>query len=263
MNETTNTEVIDTPAPETEAQTTIQEAAQEPAQTAEPDLDPKPKPRQSDRRFAHLTARIDAEARRAEEAERRAAAAEALLNARNNGEDDPAPKPRATVPQTDNVEAAAERLIAQRAQATRLSEIDRTGKAEFGAEAWDEAKNTMTALNASTNDTFLEALTETDNPHKIFAALAEDPDALVALLAKSPAKIAAELVKMDAKMNAPAAKPVVSAAPRPTAPVSQGATLKEPDPFDDAQTANMSMAEWDKLFAKSELGKRLLGRRRY
>jgi hypothetical protein len=260
---TTTTEIIETPAPavveQPEIQTEVPEAVQ--ADEPKPEPEPKPKPKQSDRRFAHLTARIDAEARRAEEAERRATAAEALLNARGNGEDDAPPKPRATASHPDSVEAAAERLIAQRAQASRLAEIDRSGKAEFGAEAWDEAKSTMTMLQASTNDKFLEALAETDNPHKIFAALAEDPDTLVTLLAETPAKIAAKLVKMDSKMSAPAPKPVVSSAPKPAAPITQGAALKEINPFDDDQVKGMPMSEWNQWFEKSPLAKKYLGRR--
>lgn len=207
------------------------------APAAEPEPEPK-KPNGAERRFANLTRKLGDEARAREAAERRAQAAEALLREGRPEGAQPAPRP------ADDIETRAAALVAERQFNARLSEIDTAGKTEFGA-SWEDHKNTMTALGASNNKAFLEALAEADNPAKLFAHFAEDTDALVDVLGKSPTAIAARIGKMDAKMSQPAAPKPLSAAPAPAPKVRGAATPAEPSPTD--YPSNMSMKDWNKM----------------
>ncbi len=159
-----------------------------------------------------------------EAAEARAAAAEALLQQR--GGDDTPPRPPGQI----DVETRAAQLVAEREFNRRLAEIDATGRQDIGAETWEAAKQTMTALRATQNQAFLTALAETENPAQIFAALAEDTDTLMEMLEKPPAAMAARLGRMDAKLSTPKAplRPT-SNAPRPPAPVQTSSAPATPD----------------------------------
>lgn len=219
---------------------------------AQPDPAPR-KPNAADRRFANLSARTATLQRELEAKETELAAAKALI-----GTDKPnvAPLPGETI------EQAAQRLVAEREFNGKLGKIDAQGKKDFGADAWSSAKDTLTSLGATTNQAFLQALAETDHPSKIFSALAEDSDALIELLGKSPAAMAAQLGRMDAKMENPAPKAPVSSAPRPAAPIQSGAASpKEIDPW-GPEAEGLSMAEWNALAAKTDIGKKIFGLRR-
>jgi hypothetical protein len=229
-----------TPAPVTP---TEPDAPPEPVATAEPDS--APKPRRTDRHVANLTARVASETQARDAAERRAEAAEALLRA---GQQPPADQP-APPPRTDlvDVETRAAQLIQEREFNRRLAEIDAAGKKEIGADAWEQAKATHTGLGAVSNQAFLAALAETENPAKIFTALADDTDALVELLGKSPAAMAARLGRMDAEISRPAPKPL-SSAPVPAPRVHGGAVVPEPDPYNYPK--GMGMKEWNAMMDK-------------
>lgn len=241
---------IETPEPQPEPQA---EAPTEPA--ADPEPKPEPKPKRTDRHIAHLTARAAEETRLREAAERRADAAEALLRVNRQGDEEPAPQHRQNAPQ--DVEARATQLVQEREFNRRLGEIDATGKKELG-DAWETAKATLTGLGAVNNQAFLQALAETDAPHKIFASLADDPDALMELLQRSPVSMAARIARMDADLNRPAPTKPLSAAPIPATRVQTGAVIKDFDPY--AAPAGMSMKAWnaemDKLLPPSLGGKR-------
>lgn len=255
MSETTEQTAPD-PAPILEpVPAPVVDAAPEPAATPEPTPEPEPKPKRTDRHIAHLTARAGEEQRLREAAERRADAAEALLRAGREGDETTPPQPRPDASQ--DVEARAAQLVEHREFNRRLGEIDATGKKEIGADVWEAAKATLTGLGATDNQAFLQALAETDAPHKIFASLADDPDALMDLLKKSPAAMAAKLGRMDAELSRPAAKPL-SAAPAPAERVQGGATIKEFDPYNPPPGMSMKAwnAEMDKLLPASLGGKR-------
>lgn len=256
MSETAEPPVTDAPAPaETVTDAVDAPVEQQATETPTEPVEPAPKkPNPADRRFAHLTARNAALQAERDQAVKEAEAARALLDAPKGDE-----PPKTTVPQT-SVEEAAQRLVAEREFNSKLTRIDARGKKEFGAEAWENAKSTLTGLGATSNQPFLQALAETDHPQKIFAALAEDSDALVELLGKSPAAMAAQLGRMDAKMETPPPKPL-SAAPKPAAPIQSGGVTKEIDPW-GPEAENLSMAEWNALAAKTDLGKRIFGMRR-
>lgn len=246
--------VADPPAPEAPAEPVVQETT-----TEEPESAPEapPKPKQGDRRFAAMTAKVATEAARADAAEAGLAAAQALLNA-NKPDQQPATR-------EPTVEQKAQELLDEREFTRKISAIDLAGKKEFGSDAWEDAKNTLTSLGASTNTAFLTALAETEHPQKVFAALAEDTDTLLDLMKLSPAAMAARLGRMDAKMaTSTTTTPVkpLSAAPRPPSAVKSGGVDPAPvDPLDYEATQDMSMAEWSKLFDNSPAGKRILRRR--
>jgi hypothetical protein len=228
------------------AQTEVSSAeGSETQSTEQTEPKPEPKPRRTDRHVANLTARVAAEAQAREAAERRAEAAEALLRA---GQQQPAdqPPPQSRTDPVD-VETRAAQLIQEREFSRRLAEIDAAGKKEIGADAWEQAKATHTGLGAVSNQAFLAALAETENPAKIFTALADDTDALVDLLNKSPAAMAARLGRMDAEISRPAVKPL-SAAPVPAPRVHGGAIVPEPDPYNYPK--GMGMKEWNAMMDK-------------
>ncbi len=244
--ESQTTPVVETVQTETPTNSDTTATNSDAAPEATEDPKPEPKPKRTDRHIAHLTARAADEQRLREAAERRADAAEALLRAGRQGDDETPPPPRQDAPQ--DVEARAAQLVQEREFNRRLGEIDATGKKELGADQWEQAKATLTGLGAVNNQAFLQALAETDAPHKIFASLADDTDALMDLLKKSPAAMAAKLGHMDADLSRPAARPL-SAAPTPATRVQGGgATVKDFDPYNPP--VGMSMKAWNREMDK-------------
>lgn len=247
-------EIVPDAAPQPES--AVETPQETPEAPAEPEPKPEPKPKRTDRHIAHLTARAAEEQRLREAAERRAEAAEALLRANKPEGDETSPAPRQSGPQ--DVEARARELVQEQRFTQRLSEIDAKGKTELGADQWEQAKATLTGLGAVNNQAFLQALAETDAPHKIFASLADDPDVLMDLLNKPPAAMAAKLGRMDAEMSRPAVKSI-SAAPMPAAKVAPSGVVPTPSIYD--YPANMSMREWNKMMDNA-LPPHLGGKRR-
>lgn len=243
MSETTTEQPIVAPteAPALEPQGIEAPAPQEMASeaSAEAEPDQTKKPNGTERRWANLTRKLGDESRAREAAERELAAARELLAAGK-----PESAHAAQNVSGNDIEARAAQLVAERQFNSRLGEINDAGKTEFGA-AWEDHKNTMTALGATGNKAFLEALAEADNPAKLFAHFAEDTDALLDVLSKSPTAIAARIGKMDAKMSQPAAPKPLSAAPAPAPKVRGAATPAEPSPHE--YPTNMSMRDWNKM----------------
>lgn len=257
MSETTTEPTESAPDPQPLADATPEvstEAA--PEQAAEPVAEPEPeqpKPRRADRHVANLTARLAAKEAEVLAAEQRAQAAEAMLQAGRETNGDATPRPGPSLPA--DIEARADAIAAQREFNRRLADIDTNGKKEAGSEAWEGAKAILTGLGATKNQAFLEALAETSNPTKIFAALADDSDEVMALLRKSPAAMAAHLGRLDAKMET-AATPRASNAPKPTAPLRTPAVQPEPDLYDEKLSMREWAALWDKQAPKSLGGRR-------
>jgi hypothetical protein len=229
--------VVETPAP--------------PEAEAPPEAAPAeaPKPSKADRRFALMTSRLATEAEARAAAERRAEAAEALLNA---GKETPAP------PQGETVEQAATRLLAQREYTNRQNALVESGFKEFGEAAWKEKTDILYNLGATGNNAFMQALVEVPGAAKVVAHLADDADALVGLLGKSPVAMATEIGRIAAELNRPA-PPRLSNAPRPAAPVTPAVVTPEPD----LNNFEGSMKEWAAIFDKTPAGQKLLraGRR--
>ncbi|HVX57595.1 MAG TPA: hypothetical protein VHA37_07745 [Candidatus Saccharimonadales bacterium] len=248
MSETTETAA---PPPEVAPAADPAPAAPAPEQAAAPQAEPEApatepekKPSQGDRRFAHLTARMAAETKAREEAERRAAAAEALLNARKEiGEDDP--KPTRSEPSADMVRAEAEKLRAQERFNERRVAVVSAGTKEFGTDEWNAKTSVLAGMGATDNPVFMQALVEL-NPNeatRLVASLADDADELAGVLSLPPVAMAAKMGRMAAELSKPAPEaprpPKVSAAPKPVSPVG-GRAVPEPDIYSD----KLSMAEY-------------------
>ncbi len=219
-------------------------------QAAEPE---KPAAKQKDRRFAHLTARIQAEAEARAVAERRAEAAEALLRANRPGGDEAAPRPPQPVP---DVRAEARRLVEEERFNARLAEIDAAGKVGMGGDQWEAAKATLTSLGAVNNQDFLRALAKTKAPERVFAALADDTDRLMDILKETPAGMGAMLGEMGAELSRPSqAVKTTSNAPRPPAPVHTSSAPVQPTAEQLAKSASVDdyVAQLKKEFPGSKL----------
>jgi hypothetical protein len=260
MSETTQQEPTESapvadPAAVVTPETTEEQQAAESAAEPEPEQPKERRQPRLERHVANLTRELAEKDRRVEESERRAQAAEAMLQAGRDGAGEQASRPGPSLP-TD-IEARADAIAAQREFNRRLSDIDAAGKKEAGTETWEGAKAILTGLGATKNQAFLEALAETSNPTKIFAALADDSDEVMALLRKSPAAMAAHLGRLDAKMETTAA-PRASSAPKPPAPLRTPAVQPDSEElFFDPKT---SIKEWAKLY-DARMPKSLGGRR--
>ena len=193
--------------------------------------------------MAHEAAERERANARTAELERELAAAQALI--RQAKGEDPTPTPIPTKPA--DIQAEARKLVEQERFTERLKEIDTKGAEEIGADDWALAKQTMTGLGAVQNDAFLHALSALDNPHKVFATLADDTDTLMDLLEKPPAVMAARLGRMDASLTAPKAPPL-SAAPQPSPKVKGSSVPAEPTPYN--YPSNMSMKEFNAMMDK-------------
>jgi hypothetical protein len=128
----------------------------------------------------------------------------------------------------------------------------------MGADAWETAKATLTGLGATSNQAFLQALAEAENPAKLFAHFADDTDALMDILRKPPAAMAAKLGRMDAELGKPAVKPL-SGAPPPAKKVEGAAVLPTVDLYN--YPPDMSMSEYAKII-DAQLPSHLGGRRK-
>ena len=118
-------------------------------QTVAEDPPPAPKPKASDRRWAQAGARIAALEQQANDAQRRAEAAEALLRAK-----DGMSEPPKTVPAIDRNAIRAE--IEYETSLTGL--IDR-GTKEYGSESFNQLSGVLAHLGAKDNPAFMQAST--------------------------------------------------------------------------------------------------------
>lgn len=196
-----------------------------------------------DRRFATLTAKNAAMRAELETAKRELAAATALANVGK----EPTPNPQG------DVEAAAQRIVAQREAQSRLNAVIDKGQKEFSD--WGPKTEVLASMGATDNAAFMEALLEMPNATKIVAHLSDDVDTLNSLLGKSPAAMAAAMGRLDAELGRAPVQPL-SNAPRPTKPITTPAVVAEPDIHDE----KLSMAEWVKL--RNKQAPRHLGGRR-
>ncbi len=217
----------------------------------EPTTEPAPKSKSSDRRFANLSARNTTLERQLADEHTARLAAEALLAARQEGSDDPAPKPS-----SETVEQAAARLVAQRDFDSKRRTIITNGAKEFGDADWNEKTDTLTALGAVSNPHFMDALVDIPNAPQLIAALVEDTDALINLLNRTPVSMAAEMGRMAAKIETQAATPAkpLSRAPNPVLPVQRAAVVPAVDPY-----RIKTIEDW-KAYREKTAPKRLGGR---
>ncbi len=236
---------------------TIPQPEEEPQPTPEPEPQPQPEPApepeeppaaasKAAKRISHLSARANEATRRAEAAERELEQARALL-AQRNGETPPAPPP---VTEAD-IDARAERKLAERLVAEKRQEIIQAGVAAFGQEQWNEATNYIATAGMLKRPEFMDTLVELDNAHQVVAALADDPDAVASMLALRPTALAARLGRMSAELSMDKPTNTISKAPPPVKPVAPGRTAPAPDP---AKMSTQQYLEFRKRTAPKHLG---------
>jgi hypothetical protein len=194
-----------------------------------------------------MSAKLAAAEREARKFQEERDAALALASAGKEPTTQPAPR-------AESVEAAAERLLAQRQVETRRQALIAEGSRELGAEGWQEKTDVLHGLGATQNEAFMEALVSLppSTAAKLVASLADDADGLIDLLGKSKYAIATEVGRMAAEISKPAPAPKLSNAPRPPATVQPAAVIKELDIYDET----LSMAEWSKAWDKRQKARR-------
>ncbi len=208
-------------------------ASAEPEPTGEPSaVEPETKPAKKPRTTEEVMAsRIGAKTKeaaeakvRAEKAEARAAAAEALLAAQGKTvEPDAAP---ATSPSGERlftqaeVQAEARKVAAAQAFTDRANETYIAGKDKFGD--WDSK---MAALGQAGlySDQLLEAAMESGAPIEVMHHLATELGEAERLTELSPVRMGAEIAKLATKLAGPKAARV-SNAPAPVEPVNGSVT---------------------------------------
>lgn len=185
-------EVTTPPEPGTEAQGQEEET-------------PKPKPK------PWFQERIDQVTREKYEAQRRAEAAEALVERLSKGDKAEAPPPQ----DVDRLaEQKAAELVQQREFNAKCDTIYSSGSSEFGPE-WDTTLGNFRMLGGF-NPTFLEAVTELPDAHKVLHQLGSDMDSAARIMSLPPVKMAMELAKLTNRTAKPAP---VSKAPPPITPL--------------------------------------------
>lgn len=208
----------ETPAPEG-AEAEAGEAAPQPEA-------PKHKvPQSVQKRIDKLSYDAKSAQERAEAAEARAQALEALLTAQ--GGDVPAPDAKPST-QTDIEKAAAE-LLARQTFDQKCNDTFAKGSEAFGKEGFSESLGMLQALGVMSVD-FLQAALETAAPEKVLHTLGQDPDEAVRIASLPPIRQAIELDRMATKLAAPA-KPQISKVPAPINPLD-GSGKGAPDIYD-------------------------------
>lgn len=204
---------------------------------AKPEDKPAPKKDWRDDRLRQQTARIAAEAKRADDLARRLEALEA-----KQPKPDPTEAPPAAAPRTEQdfqraVQQEATRVAEQQAFVSECNKVAEAGTKEFNdfhptlKTLWDatdglDANGGMTPIAVA----LVEAAMETDKPHAVLYHLGQNPDEAIRIAAmKSDAKRGAALAKVAAALSAPPAPKPVSKAPAPIEPVS-GAARAEVGP---------------------------------
>lgn len=217
---------------ETPADTPTEAAAGEGAegeagQAAEPTPEaPKHKvPQSVQKRIDKLSFDAKSASERAEAAEARATALEALLAAQ--GTEAPAKEPAGGLTEADVDRRAAEKL-ATKAFNDKCDTVWATGAKEFG-DAFADNVGMLRALGVM-QVPFVEAVLETAAPERVLNALGADPDEAVRIASLPPIRQAIELDRMATRLATPA-KPQISKVPAPINTLD-GSGKGNPDIYD-------------------------------
>jgi hypothetical protein len=212
----------------------------------EPDARPKKLSRGLQERFGELTSRISAERAARAHAERRAMAAESLIQrmgpgAGRQGASVSAPPPRDL---ERMVEARAQQIVAAHAFTAKSNAIH-----QAGVQAYPDFQDRINELQAHgvlspQRPGFLAALMQSDHPEKVLHHLGGDPEAARQIAGMPPLKQAAELAKLSVRIGQQGHRPV-SQAPAPISPIG-GASARGFNPSDDSVPIDQWMREMDK-----------------
>lgn len=237
----------------------------QPAAGAEQQQEEAPKPQQK-KPLSWEMKRIHEETNKRRQAEDRARDLEEQLARARGG---PAP----TDPPADGAPPSIDEIRRQERESIRREETVNAEIARRNAACnsvfekgvadipdFDDARVSLVSAfghEINTKPEFLDAITELDNGHQVFAELGRNPAEAERILGLSPVKMALEIAKMGdklAKPAAPAPKPI-SKVPAPVSPVGgqpqTTAALDDPD----ADQSTWS-AEYHKMMAEKFKGRR-------
>jgi hypothetical protein len=237
------------------SETIPQPEEEPPPAPAESTPEPEPQPAvaaasKASKRISHLSARANEATRRAEAAERELEQARALL-AQRSGETPPAER---TLTEAD-VDALAEQKVQALTLKQRQTALIQAGAEEFGADKWNQATAELAEGGLQKNAAFMETISELDGAHRVIVALSDDPDAVAELLTMRPVAMAARLGRMAAELNMSDKPPgkQISNVPPPVRPVAPGRTAAPPDP---QKMSTAQYLEFRKRTAPKHLGGR-------
>jgi len=211
----------------------------EPKAEAKPEGDAKPektedepkKPREDWRetRIRQQSARIAAEARRADDLARRLAEYEARENPKPQLQQDQQAQPTDPAEFKRAVAEEATRIAEQKAFDAECNKVAEAGSKDYGdgflpalKTLW-EATDGLDAKGAFTPRglAMIDAAMETEKPHAVLHYLGQNPDEAIRIAnLRSDAKRGAAIAKVAAELAQPAPTPPVSRAPAPLEPVS-------------------------------------------
>lgn len=244
------------PAPEPQPEPAPQpepEPAPLPAPEPAPEPQPEPEPKPAARKTPWFQSVIATERQGREQAEARAAIAEAALAAANaaprvDAEGKPvAPAPKPAETQTDfeaRVAAEAGRRVYFSDLNAKANKIHDDGKAAFPD--WTDAVQNLNlagVLGEKAPPAFLDAITRLDAAPKVLHHLGTNPEEATRLAALPPLAMAVELAKLDLKLGT---TPAPSRAPKPIAAVVRGQAVKNAGGLTDEMTDSEWVAEREK-----------------
>lgn len=138
--------------------------------------------------------------------------------------DDPPARTTPAAPRTqDEVEEAAQRLVAKRNFDTAANEADAAGKKTYGAD-WDKVTGTLSTLGGFDPGS-MQMILASDNPAQVIHAMGANPDKYHEIMGLPEAKRNAEIIKLGLA-PAPKKKEISSAA----APVDTVGNRNRRDP---------------------------------
>lgn len=224
-----------------------------------------PKPQQK-KPLSWEMKRIHEETNKRREAEQRARDLEAELARARGGTQQPDPPADGAPPSIDEIRRQEREAI--RREESVNAEIARRNAAcnsvfEKGVTEipdFDDARISLVSAfghEINTKPEFLDAITELDNGHQVFAELGRNPAEAERILGLSPVKMALEIARMGdrlAKPATPAPKPI-SKVPPPVSPVGgqPKTTVALDDPDADQSTWS---ADFHKMMAEKLKGRR-------
>lgn len=237
--------------------------AADPAAAAADPADPKPHGNKG--RKPWYLDRISEETNARQQAEQRAADAEALLERSTRNPADPA-APAAPRADESAIEARARQIADERVNGERIRSVIQAGIAKF--DDWDARAEMLGAVGAASPAFVLDVVTvDPVNAHIILHQLADDPQKAARLAKMDTRNRTIELVKMSLAASpaaAPAADPAkpaapprtVSKAPAPPPPVEPGAAQAVDWRSDKASDADFSKGWEENARARAARGRR-------
>lgn len=221
--------------------------ADPPAEPSEPAPEPKEHGNKGQtpwflKRIAEESAKREDAQRRADDADRRAREALAMLERAQQGQQPPsdqrAPAPRQADPGPDFQTAVRSEAAKQRLYEDTV-DVRNAGMRQFGA-SFHEALGTLTAIGATQDDFVADVLAvDKANAHAILNKLAADPEMAANLVGMDSKRRIAELTRLS--MNAPTA---AKTEPAPKAPAAPRQVSKAPPPAPPVEPSASKIVDW-------------------